>query len=1023
MEYITNLFLQDISNPTIEYDGQNHIFRHRQAEHGFIDTPLFPKLRKEECTIDQLWGQTVNANMHKPVFGYRPLKNIYYKESKSSPNEGKPKKWSYFELGDYEWMSYREANEKIQKIASILQRHGLQHGDIVILFSKTRAEWMMTALACLTLGLVITTAYDSMPADSINHIIKETEAKAIFTETSLFKTLNKAYEKLEKKDQPKFVFYAGHEFEAPEEVQKFKNGKADEVNMVHIDTIITDKNQEQVQVQVDEKPQPNDLALIMYTSGSTGAPKGVELTHANIIAAIGSAEYLVIDFLKFGNHSYIGFLPLAHVLEFLVELIMISFTIPIGYGSIRTLMNDFVCGPDGKGKGEGDLKALKPTIMAGVPAVWEKIKKGIDAQLNKQHWAVKKVFEAAIEMKWKMLNFFGKPNSITNLYDSIIFGAIRDVTGGRLQYGLSGGAPVSFETQKFITSTLCYMLQGYGLTECCGLGAVTLPSLGITTGVIGPPSPSIEFRFVDVPDTDYKAENNVGELWLRGPSLLRGYYKRPDLTNEAITPDGWFKTGDIAILKPDGTFAITDRAKNLVKLAHGEYVALENLESKYRNCSSIKNICLIADSNKSYIVGVVEPVDNNADKETILKDLQQSATSSGCSRVEIVKDIVVTRNKDWLKEYMTTTGKVKPFDGLAEQAPFSTRFYKKQDAIDHAHKLLGHNPVIDTHNDLPLHLAFVYNGKINHLNFTHFDWGHTDIERLRRGQVGGEFWSIYYECEDSKANQVLKAMENIDVIKRMINLYPDTFHLAVHPKEFQRAMRRGKIASAMGIEGGQMIANSMVALRQLYEAGARYMTLTHNSFEKGLGLTEFGKEIVREMNRLGMMVDISHVAHSTMHAVLNVTRAPVLFSHSSSHALCPIERNVPDAVLKRLHETDGVVMVNFYNAFVQCTDPTRKATLSDVADHIEHIAAVAGHDRVGLGADYNGIEETPVGLEDVSKYPDLFAELIRRGWSDDDLIGLAGKNFLRVWKKVELVKRKLAKLGELPSESRIEDYN
>lgn len=214
------------------------------------------------------------------------------------------------------------------------------------------------------------------------------------------------------------------------------------------------------------------------------------------------------------------------------------------------------------------------------------------------------------------------------------------------------------------------------LTECCGLGAVTLPSLGITTGIIGPPSPSIEFRFVDVPETDYKAENNEGELWLRGPSLMRGYHKRPDLTKEAITEDGWFKTGDIARLNSDGTFAIFDRAKNLVKLSHGEYIALESLESKYRNSGSIKNICLIADSDKSYIIAVVEPQDDNVDKDELLKELQKTAAAAGCSRVETVQDIVVTRHKDWAKEFMTTSGKIKRRDVVKGNQEEIDKIYK-----------------------------------------------------------------------------------------------------------------------------------------------------------------------------------------------------------------------------------------------------------------------------------------------------------------------------------------------------------
>lgn len=209
--------------------------------------------------------------------------------------------------------------------------------------------------------------------------------------------MNKAYKELEKENQPQLVFYTGQELEAPEETKKFKESKSDNVKIVHFDNMVSE-DVKVADLKSDVKPKPDDLALIMYTSGSTGTPKGVELTNANIIAAMGAAEYLVIELVANEDHTYIGFLPLAHVLEFLIEFIMISLGIPIGYGSIRTLMNDFVCKANGEGKGEGDLQALKPTIMAGVPAVWEKIKKGVEKQLDRQHWTIKKAFEGKLQL-------------------------------------------------------------------------------------------------------------------------------------------------------------------------------------------------------------------------------------------------------------------------------------------------------------------------------------------------------------------------------------------------------------------------------------------------------------------------------------------------------------------------------------------------------------------------------------------------------------------------------------------------
>jgi membrane dipeptidase len=323
--------------------------------------------------------------------------------------------------------------------------------------------------------------------------------------------------------------------------------------------------------------------------------------------------------------------------------------------------------------------------------------------------------------------------------------------------------------------------------------------------------------------------------------------------------------------------------------------------------------------------------------------------------------------------------------------------------------------------------------------------GHTDLERLKAGQVGAQFWSIYVPGEVKDSGYARIQLEQFDIARRMIARYPDRLAPALSAADIEREFKRGRVASLLGMEGGHVIENSLGALRVYYELGARYLTLTHNvtldwadaaadSARHG-GLTEFGREVVREMNRLGMLVDLSHVSPGTMSDALDVAAAPVIFSHSSARALTNHTRNVPDSILRRLPKNGGAVMVTFVPAFVsqevadweaaadaegkrleavgdsvererlanewRAAHPRPPATLSQVADHIEHVRKVAGVDHVAIGSDFDGITETPEGLGDVSTFPDLFAELIRRGWTDDDLRKLAGKNLLRVLRAAE----------------------
>ncbi|MFV1987377.1 MAG: dipeptidase [Gemmatimonadota bacterium] len=384
-----------------------------------------------------------------------------------------------------------------------------------------------------------------------------------------------------------------------------------------------------------------------------------------------------------------------------------------------------------------------------------------------------------------------------------------------------------------------------------------------------------------------------------------------------------------------------------------------------------------------------------------------------------------------------------------------------------ARAILRATPLVDTHNDLPWVIREKAAGDVEGFDISVAAPYDTDIPRLRAGGVGTQFWSVYVPSPLEPLDAMRAQLEQIDVARRIVERYPDDFGLALSVEDIEREREAGRIASLLGIEGGHTIGNSLGALRAYYDLGVRYMTLTHfNSTDwadaatepaRHGGLSLFGEEVVREMNRIGMMVDISHVSPGTMSDVLEVTQAPVIFSHSSARALTDHVRNVPDSILARMSDNGGVVMVTFVPQFV--SEATRvwgeglfpqiaaatsddewqrlttdyidehgeapRATLSDVADHIEHVARVAGSDHVGIGADFYGAEaeaDLVEGLEDVSRYPDLFAELIRRGWSDEDLRKLARDNLLRVFSEVEDVSTRL-KLELPPSRATIEDLD
>jgi len=404
---------------------------------------------------------------------------------------------------------------------------------------------------------------------------------------------------------------------------------------------------------------------------------------------------------------------------------------------------------------------------------------------------------------------------------------------------------------------------------------------------------------------------------------------------------------------------------------------------------------------------------------------------------------------------------------------FATFLYSQEDAyLNQAREILREVPLIDGHNDLPWQIRDKFKNHLNQVDLNNTTKlnppFHTDIPRLKTGMVGGQFWSVYVPVELKGADAVQAVLEQIDVVHRFVAKYSESFELAYTAEDIQRIHKKGKVASLMGIEGGHSINNSLAALRELFRAGARYMTLTHwnntqwadaaTADPQHNGLSPFGEHVVKEMNRLGMLIDLSHVAAQTMNRVLDITAAPVIFSHSSARAICAHPRNVPDDVLKRLESNGGVVMVNYAPGFVseeyrkysaeeeaakarikdlylgnpegtkaqteawQKENPGPEVTLQQVADHIDYIRKTAGIDYVGIGSDLDGITKTPVGLEDVSTYPALMAELLKRGYSKEDVKKVAGLNVLRVMKRVEEVAAGLQKTTQ-PDDALIEEVD
>ncbi|KAI9504361.1 long-chain fatty acid-CoA ligase [Coemansia spiralis] len=523
-----------------------------------------------------------------------------------------------YQLGAYEWMTYREIHQWAREMGAGLKQLTAKR---VLIYAPTSREWTLTMLSCYSQALEVVTAYDTLGSEGVLHAACETQAEVIFVKADQLPAVEHVVSKAK---IAAVVYYRDHWGMSDSAQRAIDAVRARGIRVLSILEVVELGRHHPCDMQV---ARGDDTALVMYTSGTTGPPKGVLIAHRGVLSICGAIHELVPDSIDYKDDRVLSYLPLSHVLAFFVETYCIYSGLHIGYGAPRTLTEDNLVDC------LGDIRELQPAVMLGVPQVWNTMRASILRQLEQRHPLVQRIFYGAVELK-TLLARWGAP---TGWLDQVVFRKTRAATGN-LKIAIAGGAQISPLVHKFVSAAICPMIHGYGLSEASGLVSVQIPG-DATLGNIGAPVPSVEIKLVSVPELGYHARDGRGEILVRGPSVFKGYLNNASATDEALS-DGWLRTGDIGEWAEGGRLAIIDRQKNLVKLVTGEYVALEALESTYSNSCLVSNICVVADARMAQPIALVNTADA-ADPAAVFADLVRVGREAGLGRRQLLTCIRV----------------------------------------------------------------------------------------------------------------------------------------------------------------------------------------------------------------------------------------------------------------------------------------------------------------------------------------------------------------------------------------------